>query len=279
MQQVSARSAICGYGIVRVLAKGQSYLAQADARQVVLKRLDVDCLISGGAKLHPAIRDRLQRVRELAQTQVANFHGVQRDADQEDGAAYLIWEYLPGLTLTSWAGRPDVSTQQLLHCTRELIATVEVLHAWGLVHGSIHGRNIFVDQMGRPRLTHISLLLYVDPQADVVALAELLYNMADSRPDAALTLRELADHALQPDASPRSLVSSASSLLAAPSITASFPEEAPPRRLHDRSVQLAAVILMSVATILLCLGLRHWVQTVQVKSPTPPSASAAAMQP
>lgn len=270
---------LCGYQVIQVLAEGQSYLADAGHRQVVLKRLEDDCLISGGAKLHPAIRDRLQRVRELAQIQVANLYSVQRDADQADGAAYLIWEYLPGQTLTSWGGGSDVSTEQLLHCIRELIAALETLHAWGLVHGSIHGRNIFVDEMGRPRLTHISPLLYMDPHADIVALAELLYNIADLRLDAAVILRQLADYALQPGASPRSLLSRASSLLGAPSTPASFPDEPPPRRLHDRLAQVAAVIAVSAATILLCLGLHYWVQAVQVESPTPPSASAAAMQP
>jgi hypothetical protein len=47
-------------------------------RQVVLKKLDDDCLLDG--QLHPSIKLRLERVRELPVRCVANFLGVERDA-------------------------------------------------------------------------------------------------------------------------------------------------------------------------------------------------------
>ena len=56
---------LCGYRIERALAPDLSYLAIGPGgRRVVLKRVDEDCLLRN--KLHPSIKDRLGRVRELA---------------------------------------------------------------------------------------------------------------------------------------------------------------------------------------------------------------------
>src|SRR5437879_4393022 len=93
---------IGGYEILSELSLGQSYLAVAPgSRVVVLKMLDRDCLLRGGAnpRLHPSIRDRLGRVRELAHGRIANLHGVEHDS----GLVYLVWEYVAGQTLEEWA--------------------------------------------------------------------------------------------------------------------------------------------------------------------------------
>ena len=50
---------------MRALTPDVTYLGVGDdGRQVVIKKLDTDCLL--GAKLHPSIGERLNRVRELA---------------------------------------------------------------------------------------------------------------------------------------------------------------------------------------------------------------------
>src|SRR4051812_22908108 len=70
---------IAGYTIVEELPPAQPFLALAHGnRQVVLKPIAPDCLVvrPAGVKLHPSIRDRLARVRELAHARVANLHGV-----------------------------------------------------------------------------------------------------------------------------------------------------------------------------------------------------------
>src|SRR5258708_16817596 len=113
--------------------------------------LDRDCLVRPppNPKLHPNIRDRLARVRELAHGRVANLHGVEHD----QGLVYLVWEYVAGLTLEDWALDPAVQPRDLLLTARELILTLESLHARGIVHGSIHGRNVIVDTTGTLHLT------------------------------------------------------------------------------------------------------------------------------
>src|SRR5687768_5806805 len=78
---------LCGYPVESRLQStlasepdflGPSYLAAGPGgRGVVLKPLDRDCLLKNG--LHPSIRERLARVRELALAGVANLYGVERD--------------------------------------------------------------------------------------------------------------------------------------------------------------------------------------------------------
>src|SRR4051812_50121461 len=67
-------------------------------RKVVLKPLDGDCLLDG--QLHPMIRQRLERVRELPLTGVANLIGVER----VHGDAQLVWEFVDGTPLAEYSG-------------------------------------------------------------------------------------------------------------------------------------------------------------------------------
>jgi len=147
-------------------------------RRIVLKKLDDDCLLDG--QLHPSIKLRLERVRELPVRCVANFLGVERDAPP-DGVAHMVWEYVPGTPLA------HVDTADWFKLVREVAIAVESLHVAGIVHGAIHERNVIIDDAGEVRLTHVSPLLYADPEqdaADVIAMLEAL--VADRQPDSAL---------------------------------------------------------------------------------------------
>ena len=63
----------------------------ANPPSVVRKRLDDDCLLDG--QLHPSIRQRLERVRELPLTGVANLIGVEKN---NAGVAELVWQFVTG---------------------------------------------------------------------------------------------------------------------------------------------------------------------------------------
>ncbi len=197
----AAVSELCGYRVLEPLGPKGSYLATAsDGRKVVLKKLPAECLLRG--QLHPQVHDRLKHVRELAHMDVASLCGVERERND----AYLVWEYLEGVTLEQYliAEHPG---QDLVALARELALTVEWLHELGIVHGALHGRNVIVQADQRLRLTHLSPLLYYNPAEDVAALIELLRDMASRRhqeyaplgrltaqvrPET-LTLRQLAD--------------------------------------------------------------------------------------
>ncbi len=180
------------YEVTRTLTDGASWLARdphgAHDRLVVIKKLEADCLLRG--QLHPSIRDRLARVRELAHPGVANFLGAERaeidpsPAGVDEAFTYLVWQYLPGQTLGEWAtdaarrdGATDDLPRWLLGMAREVVAAVESLHALGIVHGGLHERNILIDEFGAVRLTHISPLLYDAPAEDAAAVFTVLRDV------------------------------------------------------------------------------------------------------
>jgi hypothetical protein len=156
------------YHIVRELSRSRSILAQdAQGRCCVLKRLPRDCLL--GEQLHPNIRQRLQRVRELADLRVASLRGVERI----EGQAYLVWDYVEGEAL---ADRASDVTPALL---RDIALAVESLHGHGLVHGAIHARNVILtgEQDRQVRLTHVSPLLYDEPRDDCLATIAMFESL------------------------------------------------------------------------------------------------------
>ena len=136
-----------------------------NGRRVVLKPLDDDCLLDG--ELHPSIALRLERVRELPMTAVANLHGV----ELIDGRAVLVWDYVEGRTLEQILGTLDKAAHERLK--RDVQLVVEQLHGLGIVHGALHGRNVIVDDRGAVRITHVSPLLHSDERVDFAALERL----------------------------------------------------------------------------------------------------------
>jgi hypothetical protein len=168
---------ICGYVIDRVLTEDQSYLAIGPAhRAVVMKKLDPDCLI--GSSLHPTVRERLSRVRELAHSNVANLFGVERDGTD----AYLMWEYVEGVRLDFYADA-NHSPREVAAVARELVLAVDLLHMQGIVHGALIGSNVVVTFGGSVRLTHISPLLFTDPAVDIECVWNLLDHAAEQLGD------------------------------------------------------------------------------------------------
>src|SRR5258706_6412603 len=169
-------SEIGGYRVLRTMVADQSWLGRATGgRPVVLKTLDEDWLWKG--QLHPNIKDRLGRVRELAHSGVANLYGVERD----DNLTYLVWEFVEGQTLAERACSPRCGQRDFLLLARELVLGVEMLHARGIVHGALKDSNIIIDADARVVITHVSPLLYSEPSEDVQAVIALLSEQLEKR--------------------------------------------------------------------------------------------------
>jgi len=180
---------LCGYAVVETLSPGATYLAIGPGgRGVALKRLDPDCLYH--ELLHPDVRDRLSRVRELAHAGVANFIGVGKDKTAD---AWLIWEYIEGTPLAAYAKDRCASPREVAVLVRELVLTVESLHMQGIVHGAIQSGNVIVAADGTVRLTHISPLLYDDPADDAEAILECAVAILDERGERSSALGRLMD--------------------------------------------------------------------------------------
>jgi tRNA A-37 threonylcarbamoyl transferase component Bud32 len=228
-------------------------------RKVVLKKLDDDCLLDG--QLHPSIKLRLERVRELPVRCVANFLGVERDA--ATGVAQMVWEFVPGTPLA------QVKSAEWLKLSREVVLAVQSLHASGIVHGGIHGGNVILDVAGEVRLTHVSPLLYTDPDndaADVVAMLDGLVNEhAPNTPLAAM----LAEASTQP-----MTLSELYARLAEVNVEPPV-EEIPERERNPRMRYLVAAALIALIGLAMSLAI-YWRLTADESQPYAPAAARSA---
>ena len=145
-------------------------VTDASGNDVFLKPLDLACLQHG--KLHPNVKERLARIRELPLRDIALLHGV----EVIDGQPMLVWDWLPGVPLAA-------AERFAPGLARDLSLLVDAVHAHGLVHGAIHARNFILDSAGKPRLTHFSPLLHYDPSLDRDGLANLLHELNLTEPE------------------------------------------------------------------------------------------------
>jgi len=152
VMSISAES-IGGYRIEREVGEGTLLASESNGRRVVLKMLEGDCLLKG--QLHPMIKDRLGGVGELAHLGVANLHGAEREGER----AYLVWEFVEGITLEEYLREYEPELKRLVEIAMQIVMHVEALHALGIVHGAIHGRNVILQPDGEVKLTHVSPLL------------------------------------------------------------------------------------------------------------------------
>lgn len=269
---------IGGYLVIAELNPQETYLTLARGRrQVVCKRLDPDCFIREGSKLHPHVRDRLRCVREIPHGRVANLYGVERDPDWEGGFAYLVWEHVIGESIDEWITRSDVKPRDVLVAVRELLLAVDALHARGIVHGAIHARNVVMEPSGLLRLTHVSPLLYTEVQNDVTAISILLSELAKLRTDLAEPLAVIAEAAGHTQATLRGL---AAHEIFKPEATEEAAAPIEPladqgRRGRMRWTALAVVIF----AIALGYGIRRFASRLSSAPPSPPVAPAAALRP
>ena len=263
-------SAIGEYRIERELACGRTYLAtSAGGRPVVLKMLDADCL--EGGQLHPSVRERLARVRELAEKGVANLHGVERDG----GYTFLVWDYVPGRPFAE-ASAAELPHRELVQVARELVLLVESLHAGGIVHGAITGGNVIVDPSRRLRLTHVSPLLYSDPRHDAQSLTELLEKTVDARRENDLPLGRALASARERHASLREL----SGLLASLGDVRDGAPAAPAERDATVEARMRRRALLGAALVagagLGGFATAHWYLTRDASAPAPTPAGTQA---
>ncbi|HEV2292438.1 MAG TPA: protein kinase [Tepidisphaeraceae bacterium] len=266
---IATPASIGAYTIERELARQRTYLATgSDGRQVVLKILDPDCL--QGNQLHPSVRERLARIRELAEKNVANLHGVERDG----GYTFLVWDYIPGTTFAD-SSTSELPHRELLHLSRELVLLVESLHASGIVHGAISGGNVIIDPNRRLRLTHASPLLYIDPRHDGQAVTALLEKIVTIRRESNLPLGQVLASAREGQASLREL----SGLLASVSDVREGPLPTPQ---HDarqearmRRRALLGAALVTAAGLGVFTAINWYVNRLPGAAPTPLSTQTS----
>lgn len=231
------------YPVVRVLREGETFLATGSGgRRVVLKRLPDDCLYEGG--LHVSIKERLERIREVPHAGVANLYGVERDGD----FVFAVWEYIDGTPLSEYLTTSNARGQMpdFVAAGRELVLSVEGLAKVGLVHGAIHGRNVFWTRDGI-RLTHLSPLLWTDPAADADAVVTLLLDCLNRR----YTPADLPVHKLLTRAAEEGCeLATLGPLLACPPDSPLSPQSMGPKRGPRKHIRARAVLAALIAVLI-----------------------------
>jgi hypothetical protein len=268
-------SEIGGYPIVLTLVPGQSWLARAEGgavRTLVLKALDEDCLWKG--QLHPNVKDRLGRVRELAHAGVANLYGVERDA----GLTYLVWEFVVGDTLADSAKSATCTQRDFLMLARDLVLAVEMLHARGIVHGTLKPTNVIVTEGRRVVITHVSPLLYSEPGDDVQGVIALLAELAEARGEADSPLGRLLTEVSGEEISPRRLATRMGALLESRDADASEqPADQPAAKRIRRRAMLGATATAMLA-VTLFVGVKQYAMAKTPRAPKPPEAGREALR-
>ena len=237
---------VCGYSVTGVMREDSSYLAAGPGgRQVVLKRLEADCMLRGG--LHPSVRERLERVRELAHAGVANLHGV----GLEGAEPWLIWEYVPGETLDAYTADPARTPEEIRGLAREFALTVDSLHKQGIVHGALVPGNVLVSHGagGGVRLTHVSPLLFTDQAVDAASVVALLAHVLGRRGERDSPLGQVLAEA-QAGAWPVAMLASrlATEPVAA-SVSPIGARDTPPVRWARRRALAAAVVVTAASLV------------------------------
>lgn len=186
-QAMDGGGVLVGREVVRALPGGRSTLVREGERLMVAKGLPADCLTRGG-ELHGHVKDRLARVREVADMGVASLRTV--EMEEGSGKAYLLWDWVEGEDLSAAFA---TGRMELLQVARALVSAVERLHLLGIVHGALHLRNVIVPPEvkegggggggsgggGGPEvvLTHVSPLVIDDVNRDAADVVKILREL------------------------------------------------------------------------------------------------------
>jgi len=264
---------VCGYRIVRILPSNRGIIASAPGeRKVVLKLLESDCLMRG--QLHPSIKERLARVRELPQMQVANLHSVER----EGADAYLVWEHLEGETFDEYASG-NRSPRDIMVAAREIVLMVEALHAQGIVHGAVHGRNIVHGIDVRWRLTHVSPLLFSDPQEDAKAVVKLLKDVLAKRREERSELGDLLSEAEKTNMPLRGLRARLAAIIESREVQSETRDDRDDDDSKTRRRAVYAALATAGVGAVAAVGFWMWARDPAPRIPVPPQEETTARQP
>jgi eukaryotic-like serine/threonine-protein kinase len=127
-------------------------------RRVAIKALPVE-LASDPARL-----ERFEReARTLAQLNHANLAGI-HGVEEQDGAKYLVLEYVEGETLADMLDRGPLPVDEAVELAVQIAAGVEAAHEAGVIHRDLKPANIIVTSDGQAKVLDFGLARTGEPQ-------------------------------------------------------------------------------------------------------------------
>ncbi len=144
------------YSITRELGRGGMgvvYLARDTRldREVAIKALPAE-LASDPARLERFEREA-KTLAQLNHPNLAGIHGV----EEQDGAKYLVLEYVEGETLADRLDRGPLSVDEGVEFAVQIAAGVEAAHEAGVIHRDLKPANIILTPDGQAKVLDFGL--------------------------------------------------------------------------------------------------------------------------
>ncbi|HKD12139.1 MAG TPA: serine/threonine-protein kinase, partial [Thermoanaerobaculia bacterium] len=135
--------------------------------------------LSDNAELRQRFEREAKAISSLSHPHICGLY----DVGEQDGAAYLVMEFLEGETLTDRLARGRLPTDQLLRFAIEIADALDKAHRQGIVHRDLKPGNIMITKSGVKLLDFgLAKLRALESPAPPGSLSRMATEMTPSAP-------------------------------------------------------------------------------------------------